>query len=346
MLLAPATLHSQTQPTTPPTQTATAPTANPKTPNEFFARARQLQDLEAAGIPFHLKATYVATGDVEFTGNGTYEIWWQSKDVWRKEATLGNYKFVSVHNGSQAIASATDAYMPLRARQAIAAQPFRFDTLENDKMTWKVSPPSDSATTGTHVTVQHSCAAADSLMCTEDYEFREDGTIRSRRDNDITEIYRDPQLFGKQLIPRQFDVSLRGEKILTCAIPVLEALPLNDPNRFDTKLNAELRVPLNLAIGYVAKFPADGVKPPKARSTPEPKYPKIGRKNRIESTVLVVSAIDISGQVREPYVLLSGGPEFDEAALAAVRRYKFKPATFKGEPVPIDLGVFVAFHLR
>ena len=67
---------------------------DPKTPEEFFARARQLSDLEAAGIPFHLKATYVASGDTEFTGNGMYEQWWQSKDLWRKEATLGDYKYL------------------------------------------------------------------------------------------------------------------------------------------------------------------------------------------------------------------------------------------------------------
>ena len=71
-------------------KTAAAPLPDPQTPEEFFARARALSDLEASGTPFHLKATYVASGDAEFTGNGTYEEWWQSKDLWRKEATLGN----------------------------------------------------------------------------------------------------------------------------------------------------------------------------------------------------------------------------------------------------------------
>jgi hypothetical protein len=74
--------------TPPPTVVATLP--DPQTPQEFFARARALSDLTAAAVPFHLKATYVASGDTEFTGNGTYEEWWQSKDLWRKEATLGD----------------------------------------------------------------------------------------------------------------------------------------------------------------------------------------------------------------------------------------------------------------
>ena len=50
---------------------AAVPLPDPQTPQEFFARARALSDLEASGIPFHLKAIYVATGDAEFTGNGT-----------------------------------------------------------------------------------------------------------------------------------------------------------------------------------------------------------------------------------------------------------------------------------
>ena len=56
--------------TSPLIQAISAALPDPQTPEEFFARARQLSDLEASGIPFHLKATYVASGDAEFTGNG------------------------------------------------------------------------------------------------------------------------------------------------------------------------------------------------------------------------------------------------------------------------------------
>src|SRR5665213_1845988 len=97
--------------------------ALPRTPLEFFARARQLSDLEATGIPFHLKASYVAAGNAEFIGNGTIEEWWQSKDVWRKEATLGDYRWVEIQNGAEPSLYSTAAYVPLRLRQAVAAVP-------------------------------------------------------------------------------------------------------------------------------------------------------------------------------------------------------------------------------
>ena len=49
---------------------AAASLPDPKAPEEFFARARALSDLEASGIAFHLKATYVANPDA-----GTSREW-------------------------------------------------------------------------------------------------------------------------------------------------------------------------------------------------------------------------------------------------------------------------------
>ncbi|MGC2510367.1 MAG: hypothetical protein WA430_07350, partial [Acidobacteriaceae bacterium] len=106
-------------PPLPPGKTDPAPLPDPQTPEEFFARARALSDLEASGIPFHLKATYVASGDTEFTGNGTYEEWWQSKDLWRKEATLGNFKYLAIMNHGDEKDYGSSSYIPLRLRQAV-----------------------------------------------------------------------------------------------------------------------------------------------------------------------------------------------------------------------------------
>jgi len=97
------------------------PLPDPQTPEEFFARARQLSDLEASGIPFHLKATYVASGDAEFTGNGTYEEWWQSKDLcgkkprWRLQVCGDSERDKHAVYGSS-------TYVPLRIREVMGPQ--------------------------------------------------------------------------------------------------------------------------------------------------------------------------------------------------------------------------------
>ena len=37
--------------------------------------------------------------------------------------------------------------------------------------------------------------------------------------------------------------------------------------------------------------------------------------------------------------------DYDEAALDAVRKWRFKPATCDGEPMELEIAVEVAFHL-
>jgi len=44
-------------------------------------------------------------------------------------------------------------------------------------------------------------------------------------------------------------------------------------------------------------------------------------------------------------VLIPLGHGFDENALKAVAKYKFKPATLRGMPVPKDITVMVNFRL-
>lgn len=135
---------AQAQPPAPPTATAAPPPApvlaKPQTPEEFFARARQLSDLEAAGVPFHLKATYIATGDAEFTGNGTYEEWWQSKNTWRKDASLGTFHYsVMMLNGKAQRPIQTGEYVPLRLRQAMTSALLQIAPDKGSGGTWKIS---------------------------------------------------------------------------------------------------------------------------------------------------------------------------------------------------------------
>ncbi len=78
-----------------------------------------------------MKATFTAAGDAEFTGNGTFEEWWESKDLWRKEATLGDFKWVSIGSGAEQTVYASSVYVPLRLRQTVRAVPMssQFDTI-------------------------------------------------------------------------------------------------------------------------------------------------------------------------------------------------------------------------
>ncbi len=72
--------------------------------------------------------------------------------------------------------------------------------------------------------------------------------------------------------------------------------------------------------------------PPKIIHLEQPKYPPRARECGDECTVLVEILIDERGRVARAKVLESV-PELDEAALACVKTWRFRPAQKDGKPV-------------
>jgi len=76
-----------------------------------------------------------------------------------------------------------------------------------------------------------------------------------------------------------------------------------------------------------------------------PKYPEEGLKSRITGTVELHVVFARSGTVRLAEVV-SGHPLFAQAALDAVRQWKYPPTMLDGKPVEVDTLVFVTFALN
>jgi protein TonB len=79
---------------------------------------------------------------------------------------------------------------------------------------------------------------------------------------------------------------------------------------------------------------------------PAPRYPEIARKARIEGTVLVEATIDQAGTVVDARVLHDIGMGCGQAALDAIRGWRYEPATLNGRPVSVYLEVRVSFQLH
>ena len=317
-------------------------TPEPKTPEEFFARARQLSDLEASGIPFHLKATYVASGHTEFIGHGTFEEWFQSKDVWREEVKLGSYRWVAVKNGKKSAASATSEYIPLRVRQIQYLQILHLALLKETHSEWKISPQPVGATPIGTVAAELPCdPRTKKILCIQQYEFGADGGLRSYRDNDVTEMYGDFQPFGKLLFPRRIVVTLRAKPIDTATIVTLEALVRNNRKLFDVTEIPNLGT---VPPGLIGVSPAQRVKSPKLIYSAQLKDQKHERKLHPLNVVVVECTIGTNGEVREPFVQRSAGRKFDEPALEAVQSATFKPGKEKGRPVLVEEMLVILFQ--
>lgn len=66
---------------------------------------------------------------------------------------------------------------------------------------------------------------------------------------------------------------------------------------------------------------------------------------RIEGQVLLEITIDSAGNVREVTVVEGLGYGLDEAAVEAARRFRFRPATMDGNPIPVTLNFAIRFSL-
>jgi TonB family protein len=89
-----------------------------------------------------------------------------------------------------------------------------------------------------------------------------------------------------------------------------------------------------------------GVTAPRALYTPEPKYSKSGRNQKIEGTVTLSMIIGTDGRPRDVKVVKSLEPSLDALAIEAVKKWKFAPATKDGRPVAVAMRLDVDFKLR
>lgn len=76
-----------------------------------------------------------------------------------------------------------------------------------------------------------------------------------------------------------------------------------------------------------------------------PAYPALALQARVEGIVIIEATIGITGAVEQARVLRSV-PLLDEAALAAVRQWRFSPSRLNGVPVAVFLTVTVNFRLQ
>jgi protein TonB len=88
-----------------------------------------------------------------------------------------------------------------------------------------------------------------------------------------------------------------------------------------------------------------GVRPARLISSTLPAYPPHARSQGVEGDVTLDALIDETGRVTRVRTI-SGPDLLQQAAAAAVRQWKYEPATLGGNAVPIHLTVTVKFRMR
>jgi periplasmic protein TonB len=88
---------------------------------------------------------------------------------------------------------------------------------------------------------------------------------------------------------------------------------------------------------------AETKEPPVPVRTVPPDYPDELRREGVSGLVMVKCTIDEQGNVVEPAVEKSSNPAFEKPALAALKKWKFKPAKLDGAPVAIKVSIPIKF---
>lgn len=122
------------------------------------------------------------------------------------------------------------------------------------------------------------------------------------------------------------------------AVPATEAMrppatPM--PSQLPTEIDGEPIV----MIG-------ESIKPPVPIFQGQPVYPAEARKARVVGVVILRTIIDTAGVVRDVEVARGLPMGLSEAAVDAVKQWRYNPATLDSRPVPVYLTVTVRFSLR
>jgi len=84
---------------------------------------------------------------------------------------------------------------------------------------------------------------------------------------------------------------------------------------------------------------------PKLIRQVKPVYPDLAVQSRVSALVILEAEVDTRGHVKTVKVL-RGHPLFDEAAMEAVKQWRYQPLLLNGEPTGFILTVTVNFNLQ
>lgn len=101
-----------------------------------------------------------------------------------------------------------------------------------------------------------------------------------------------------------------------------------------------------LLLSATAAFAAEAATPAQVQKYQEAVYPEALLKGQQQGNVLLIGRIDREGNVQDLRMISASFQGFVDPALAAVRAWRFKPATRDGKPVEISANVAVRFRLK
>ncbi len=142
-------------------------------------------------------------------------------------------------------------------------------------------------------------------------------------------------------------------------VPIPDPTPDEpEPIRLPDEIQPEVDLPQTDVVFDIPEGPPPSPEPegpiqvggdvvaPVKTNAPQPQYTEIARKARVQGVVIVQAIIDKQGTVTNVKVLKGLPMGLSQAAVDAIKQWRFKPATLNGKPVAVYYNLTVNFRLQ
>ena len=123
-----------------------------------------------------------------------------------------------------------------------------------------------------------------------------------------------------------------------------DGVPGGHPDGIVGSMMGDLPTSLKATPPRVVRI-SGGIAAPRLVRRVDPVYPALAIAARLSARVQLEAEVDVRGEVTSVRVE-HGHPLFDDAAVAAVRQWRYQPLLLSGEPTGFILSVTVTFGLR
>jgi hypothetical protein len=273
-----------------------------------------------ATAPFELEVEFAAQSQVPTQGR--LLLRWKAKDQWWSKVIFGAFQQITIRNGEMESTERNLDFTPMAVKEL-----FNLLQIRQDFSTFIANKQKAHTEQGAALTciqgqrfeskdsVHDICVEADSHeVRSDEWQFGEEKRKQQFGDYSGFEGIR---------FPKKLELLLNGSSVLSAGVLRLQA----------ASFDAALLVPPKDAI---ERRRCPGITPPVLLSKPEfPDDPALTGTTTASVTVFT------DGSVGDVQLIASGGRIMDGPTVAALKKFKFKPATCGNEPVVFDSQITV-----
>lgn len=308
-------------------------TDNKSAGKELINRAQNLSDIRVDGsTAFRLEGNFeiIPKGGGEKATGTISEIWVSSRQ-WRREVQTSNFHRIEIrHNAASWLAdSGSNPPEPALYGPLTLVFPTGAPDLEDSGISERQSNTAKAVCVeyGSRWTKNSDCIdPATGTFLQRDAEFDAfNGGSSAVRHSCLYSRY---EKFADKVFPRFVRCTNYPEGDIELTIAKLVAESYTDPSLFVRP------------SGAIEKLACEKTTPPKAISAPDPQYPA---HQKGSATVTVSALVGQDGVPRDLQVVRSAGNDFDQAALNAARKWRFKPYACDGTPMQTQINIDISF---